>query len=67
MVEQLEDGKWKPCAGVDLNKVAKAVGTNGAGKRQHEKHLAERRMHGRDLLIGATKEPDDRYPEQPFE
>jgi len=58
-----DDGKWAVVEGVDLDRVAKMLGTAGKGKRQREGHRAERRAHGKALrrtannrqcLTGAT-------------
>ncbi len=54
MVER--DGKkWRACDGVDLDAVARVVGTAGASKRQHEQHERERAAHRQALLHGRAR------------
>ncbi len=53
MVE-VDGDKWGACESVNLEHIAEIVNTAGMGKRQHEKHEAERRAHRRDLLRGKT-------------
>ena len=48
MVEKIGD-QWRALDGVDLDHVARVVGTAGAGKRQQEKHKQERSDHRRAL------------------
>jgi hypothetical protein len=45
---------------VDLDRIARAVGTAGAGERQHIEHAKERRMHSMSLLKGRKSKSD--YP-----
>ena len=50
----VEGDKWHAING-DLDLIAQIIGTAGLGKRQREKHRAERRAHRRSLLIGQLK------------
>ena len=43
---------------VDLSDVAFIVGTSGKGKKQHEKHLAQRKAHRKSLRAGLRKIKD---------
>jgi len=47
----VEGDKWHAING-DLDLISQIIGTAGLGKRQREKHRAERRAHRRSLLIG---------------
>ena len=54
MAEEL-DGKWYPIE-VNLDQIAGIIGTAGIAKRQHQKHIYERKIHRRSLQIGNTKQ-----------
>ena len=49
MVETVGN-KWRARSGVDLDAVARAVGTAGAAERQKQQHAAERARHREQLL-----------------
>lgn len=50
-----EGKKWHALT-VDLDAVAWAVGTHGAGEAQKRRHAKERRRHATDLMAGASAE-----------
>lgn len=54
MVNTDEAGKYCP-AEVDLDWIARLLGTEGAAKRQRRKHAEERRIHRRSLELGKGK------------
>ncbi len=43
MVEPLGDGLWRAVADIDLDDIAKLLGTDGTAEAQHAKHVQERR------------------------
>jgi len=49
MVEQDDAGKWRAVDGVDLDKIAKALGTFGGNAWQKKRHAEERRAHREQL------------------
>ena len=49
MVEQVHGGKWRACDDVDLDRIAKAVGTLGGNAEQRRRHAEERRKHRESL------------------
>jgi hypothetical protein len=50
-----EGEKWHAQV-VDLEAVAKVIGTHGKGYEQRQRHLKERRMHSRSLTTGRNSE-----------
>jgi hypothetical protein len=56
IVDMVEfDGKYWHAIDVDLDLVAKLIGTSGDGQRQKEKHERERKLHRCSLLYGQTQ------------
>jgi hypothetical protein len=57
MVEQQDGGKWRACdaEAVDLDRIAKALGTFGASEWQKKKHADERKAHSESLQHGASQ------------
>jgi len=51
-----EGKKWRAVLGVDLDHVARLLGTAGKGKREQERHAEERRRHRRALALGRHRE-----------
>lgn len=53
------DGKIFHALHVDLDRIARAVGTAGAGERQQKEHAKERRLHARSLYRGREIEGNE--------
>mgnify|MGYP001573380205 CR=1 FL=1 len=53
-----DGGAWHVCAGVDLDHVARLLGTSGAAKRQRARHADDRKAHRRSLALGRKKESE---------
>jgi predicted transcriptional regulator len=53
-----EDGVTYHALPVDLDRIARAVGTAGTGERQHIEHAKERRIHSMSLLRGRKSKSD---------
>ena len=56
MVEQDDADKWRAVDGVDLDRIARILGTFGKAQRQHEQHARERREHRGRLNAGKQSE-----------
>ena len=54
MVEQDDAGKWRACEDVDLDRIAKALGTFGGNEWQRKRHAEERREHRERLAEGSN-------------
>jgi Bifunctional DNA primase/polymerase, N-terminal len=56
MVSQVDSGKWRACDDVDLDRIAKALGTFGGNEWQRHKHERERAQHRERLKEGAARQ-----------
>lgn len=51
MVE-FDGDKWHACTDIDLDTIARLIGTSGKGAEQKKRHRAERKLHRRALAAG---------------
>ncbi len=57
MVASDDFGKTFYALNVDLDRIARVIGTNGMGEQQKAKHERERRLHARSLAFGRLATP----------